>query len=143
MEPFEIADKLHSAAIHLLRRLRAEDAAIGLSAPRLSALSVVVFAGPVTLSDLAAAEQVRLPTISRLIKDLEQEGLVRRLKAGDDARVQRVAATAKGKKLLQEGRRRRVGRLAADLAALSIAERARLGEAADLMERLSGAPRTR
>ncbi len=143
MEPFEIADQLHSAAIHLLRRLRAEDAAIGLSAPRLSALSVVVFAGPVTLSDLAAAEQVRLPTISRLVKDLESEGLVRRLKAGDDARVQRVAATAKGKKLLHEGRRRRVSRLAADLAALSVVERRQLGEAAELMERLSGAPKTR
>lgn len=143
MEPFEIADKLHSAAIHLLRRLRAEDDAMNLSPPRLSALSVVVFAGPVTLSDLAAAEQVRLPTISRLIKDLESERLVRRLKAGDDARVQRVAATAKGKKILMEGRRRRVSRLAADLAALSTAERARLGEAVELMERLSGAPRTR
>ena len=143
MEPFEIADKLHSAAIHLLRRLRAEDDAMNLSPPRLSALSVVVFAGPVTLSDLAAAEQVRLPTISRLIKDLEGEGLVRRLKAGDDARVQRVSATAKGKKILMEGRRRRVSRLAADLAALSTTERARLGEAAELMERLSGAPKTR
>jgi DNA-binding MarR family transcriptional regulator len=143
MEPSEIADKLHSAAIHLLRRLRAEDDAMNLSPPRLSALSVVVFAGPMTLSDLATAEQVRLPTISRLIKDLEQEGLVRRLKAGDDARVQRVAATAKGKKILMEGRRRRVSRLAADLAALSSTERARLGEAAELMERLSGAPRTR
>ncbi len=107
MKSFEIADKLHSAAIHLLRRLRAEDDAMNLSPPRLSALSVVVFAGPVTLSDLAAAEQVRLPTISRLIKDMESEGLVRRLKAGDDARVQRVAATAKGKKILMEGRRRR------------------------------------
>lgn len=143
MEPFEIADKLHSAAIHLLRRLRAEDDAMNLSPPRLSALSVVVFAGPVTLSDLAAAEQVRLPTISRLIKDLESEGLVRRLKAVDDARVQRVAATAKGKKILMEGRRRRVSRLAADLAALSAAERRRLGEAAELMEHLSGAPKTR
>lgn len=143
MKSFEIADKLHSAAIHLLRRLRAEDDAMNLSPPRLSALSVVVFAGPVTLSDLAAAEQVRLPTISRLIKDMESEGLVRRLKAGDDARVQRVAATAKGKKILMEGRRRRVSRLAADLAALSTTERARLGEAAELMERLSGAPKTR
>jgi DNA-binding MarR family transcriptional regulator len=139
----EIADKLHSAAIHLLRRLRAEDSESGLSAPRLSALSVVVFAGPLALSELAAAEQVRLPTISRLIKDLEQEGMVRRLKSGDDARVQRVEATAKGKKLLQEGRRRRVARLAADLGALTAAERTRLGEAAELMERLSGAPRTR
>lgn len=143
METSEIADKLHSAAIHLLRRLRSEDSESGLSAPRLSALSVVVFAGPLALSDLAAAEQVRLPTISRLIKDLEQEGLVRRLKSAEDARVQRVEATAKGRKLLQEGRRRRVGRLTAELAELSATERARLAEAAELMERLSGAPRTR
>lgn len=142
METFEIADKLHSAAIHLLRRLRAEDDASGLSATRLSALSVVVFAGPVALSDLAAAEQVRLPTISRLIKDLEREGLVRRVKTKDDARVQRVEATSKGRKLLMEGRRRRVARLAADLAALSPAERRLLGEAAVLMEQVSGAPRT-
>lgn len=142
METFEIADKLHSAAIHLLRRLRTEDDASGLSATRLSALSVVVFAGPVALSDLAAAEQVRLPTISRLIKDLEREGLVRRVETKDDARVQRVEATPKGRKLLMEGRRRRVARLAADLAALSPAERRLLGEAAVLMEHVSGAPRT-
>jgi len=138
MDRFAIADKLHSAAIHLLRRLRAEDTATELSAPRLSALSVVVFAGPVALSDLAKAEQVRLPTISRLIKDLEREGLVRRMKVQDDARVQRVTATARGKKLLQEGRRRRIERLAADLAELSPAEWRVLGEAADLMERLTG-----
>ena len=47
----EVADQLHSAAIHLLRKLRREDAASGLNAPRLSALSVVVFGGPLTLGD--------------------------------------------------------------------------------------------
>ena len=70
------ADNLHSAAIHLLRRLRREDAKSGLSAPRLSALSVVVFAGPITLGDLAAAEQVRPPTMTRLVTALEDEGLI-------------------------------------------------------------------
>lgn len=138
MGRFEIADKLHSAAIHLLRRLRAEDAATELSAPRLSALSVVVFAGPVTMSELASAEQVRLPTISRLVKDLEQEGLVRRVQDKGDARVQRVAATARGRKLLQQGRRRRISRLTADLEELSPEEWTVLGRAADLMERLTG-----
>src|SRR3954469_5829393 len=62
-----VADRLHSAAIHLLRRLRAADAASGLTAPRLSALSVVVFGGPQTITSLAAAEQVRLPTMTRLV----------------------------------------------------------------------------
>ena len=43
----ETADRLHSAAIHLLRRVSREDAGSGVSPPRLSALSVLVFAGPV------------------------------------------------------------------------------------------------
>ena len=138
MDRFEIADKLHSAAIHLLRRLRAEEPMNELSPTRLSALSVVVFAGPVTLSDLAKAEQVRLPTISRMVKDLEHAGLVRRMKAQDDARVQRVAATAKGKKLLQEGRDRRIRRLVADLEDLDSAEWQTLGDAVTILERLTG-----
>src|SRR5215208_7560323 len=74
----DLADRLHSAAIHLLRRLRREDDASGLAAPKLSALSVVVHAGPLTLGALAAAEQVRPPTMTRIVAALEAEGLVTR-----------------------------------------------------------------
>src|SRR6266581_1180639 len=104
----EIADRLHSAAIHLLRRLRREDDASGLPAPQLSALSVIVFGGPITLGALAAAEQVRPPTVTKLVGTLEQRGLVTREPDPDDKRVVRVRATARGIKLLQEGRSRRV-----------------------------------
>src|SRR3954464_7525598 len=86
----DLADRLHSAAIHLLRRLRREDDASGLPAPQLSALSVIVFGGPLTLGDLARAEQVRPPTITRLIGELEQQGLVEREVDGADRRVVRV-----------------------------------------------------
>ena len=65
-----LADQLHSAAIHLLRTLRKEDDSSGLSAPRLSALSVVVFGGPLTLGQLARAEQVRPPTMTRIVTGL-------------------------------------------------------------------------
>ena len=75
----EVADRLHSAAIHLLRRVRVRDAESGLTPSRLSALSVIVFAGPIRVGDLATAEQVRPPTISRLVKELETDGLVRRI----------------------------------------------------------------
>lgn len=132
-----VADRLHSAAIHLLRRLRLEDEAAGLSAPRLSALSVIVFAGPITIGDLAAAEQVRPPTISRLVKELEREGLVTRDRDPEDGRVQRLQATARGRRTLEEGRRRRVAKLAADLARLPAAERRLLAQAADVLEKLS------
>src|SRR2546427_13059204 len=83
---FPIADRLHSAAIHLLRSLRTEDSASGLSGPRLSALSVVVFAGPIAMSALAAAEQVRPPTMTRLVAELERRGLVERARSPADRR---------------------------------------------------------
>src|SRR3970040_1114579 len=104
----ELADRIHSLAIHLLRRLRREDAKAGLTGPRLSALSVVVFGGPITLCELAAAEQVKPPTMTRLVRALEQEGLVRREKDPHDGRVSRLRATTKGDALLGEGRARRV-----------------------------------
>ena len=133
----EIADRLHSAAIHLLRRLRVEDEQSGLSSPQLSALSVIVFGGPITMGDLATAEQVRPPTISRLVKDLEAGGLVKRKRDGEDARVQRVIATAKGKRLLQQGRERRVARLAEQISRLPAAQRRSLVRSVSILERLT------
>lgn len=132
-----LADRLHTAAIHLLRRLRREDDAAGLSAPRLSALSVVVFGGPITIGALAAAEQVRAPTMSRLVAALEVQGLVRRVSDRTDHRIVRVEATARGRALLQAGRRRRVGVLTGDIRELSAAERRTLTTAIPLFERLA------
>ena len=142
-DPDTVADQLHSAAIHLLRRLRREDDASGLSAPRLSALSVIVFAGPITLGALAAAEQVRPPTMTRVVQGLERDGLVTREPSADDARVVRVRATPRGNRLLGEGRIRRVKRLATDLAALEAAELHLLARAAVLLERVTRAEGTK
>ena len=133
----EVADRLHSAAIHLLRRLRVEDEQSGLSSPQLSALSVIVFGGPITMGDLAIAEQVRPPTISRLVQYLESEELVKRKRDTDDARVQRVIATAKGKRLLQQGRERRVARLAEQISRLPAAQRRSLVRTVSILERLA------
>ncbi len=133
-----IADRLHSAAIHLLRRLRREDAKTGLSAPRLSALSVVVFAGPVTLGELANAEQVRPPTMTRLVSALEAEGLVSKEADPEDGRLTRIRATAKGRALLFRGRARRVAALAAEVRGLSEGERADLDRALAILDGVIG-----
>ena len=138
MDPTSLADHLHSAAIHLLRRLRREDDASGLPAPQLSALSVIVFGGPITLGDLARAEQVRPPTISRLIGMLEARKLVERVADATDGRVVRVRATARGAKLLHDGRQRRVAALVASLAALPARDRALLARALPVLERVTG-----
>jgi DNA-binding MarR family transcriptional regulator len=131
----EAADRFHSAAIHALRHVRREDPATGLSAARLSALSVLVYAGPRTLGELAAAEQVRPATMTRIVQLLEGDGYVRRDSDPADGRVVRLRATAKGKRVLQQGRQRRVQNLAALLGRLSPREVAQVQEAAELVER--------
>ena len=133
----ELADGLHSAAIHLLRRLRREDAATGLSPARLSALSVVAFGGPLRISDLARAEQVRTPTITPIVAALERDGLVARDRDARDARASLLRATPKGVKLMAEGRVRRVATLAAQLRQLPADDRALLRRATALIQRLS------
>jgi DNA-binding MarR family transcriptional regulator len=131
-----LSEQIHSQAIHLLRRLRREDASSGLSAPRLSALSVVVFGGPVTLGDLAAAEQVQPPTMTRIVNALEVQGLVTKIKNANDGRSTHLIATKAGKKLLIEGRERRVRALSKQIAALNEKDRAVLQRATDILERV-------
>lgn len=134
---FATAERLHAAAIRLLRALRIEDRASGLSGPRISALSVIVYGGPLPMSALAAAEQVQPPTITRLVAELERDGLVERIRDPGDRRVLKVQATAQGRRLLEEGRRRRVARLAAAVAALSAGDRKTLDRAAELIRELA------
>ncbi len=138
-----MADRLHSAALHLLRRLRLEDDVLGVSPPRLSALSVVVYAGPLAIGALAAAEGVAAPTMTRLVDGLEHDGFVRRRRDPADARGVLVEATPAGKRILTRGRAQRVQTLAAGLAALSDDELAAIGRGAELIERVSREPTER
>jgi DNA-binding MarR family transcriptional regulator len=133
-----LADRLHSAAIHLLRRLRKQDELSGLSAARMSALSVVVFGGPVMIGQLASVEQVTAPTMTRLVVGLERDGLVKRERDSNDARVSWIHATAKGTRILREGRRRRVAELARYVNELSDAEAEYLARATAILERMTG-----
>ena len=130
----EIADRLHSAAIHLLRSAAKPDVLSGQGPARLSALSVLVFAGPRTLGELAAAERVRPPTMSRIVAGLKRSGLARIQKDGKDARRIRISATAKGERVLQEARRRRIRALADTLAGLDAASLDILEQAARIIE---------
>jgi DNA-binding MarR family transcriptional regulator len=133
----EVADALHSAAIHLLRGVRKEDELTGVGPARLSALSVLVFGGPMRLTDLARAEQVKPPTMTKIVAGLEARGLVRRRADSSDARAVKLGATARGSKLLQSGRQRRVNRLAAALRGATPEELGVLASAATIIERVS------
>src|SRR3984885_15510983 len=94
-ETIAAADRLHSAAIHLLRRLRKQDAASGVGPAQLSALSVLVFSGPRTLGELAAAEQVKPPTMSRIVAGLHRSRLIEITRDSEDSRRMHIRASAK------------------------------------------------
>jgi DNA-binding MarR family transcriptional regulator len=130
----DAADRFHSAAIHALRHVRREDPATGLSAARLSALSVLVFGGPRPLGELAAAEHVRPATMSKIVQALEQDGHVRRDSDPTDGRIARLRATPKGERVMWRGRQRRVENLASLLGRLEPDQVARVHEAAELVE---------
>src|SRR4051794_29084188 len=91
-----LAERLHAAAIRLVRHVRRQDTAMGLPPAQASALSVLVFGGAQTLSGLAAIEQVRAPTMTRIVDALERAGLVQREPHVDDRRKLRIAATRAG-----------------------------------------------
>src|SRR5919204_2377149 len=131
----EAADRFHSAAIHALRHVRREDPATGVSTARLSALSVLVYGGPHTLGELAGAEQVRPATMTRIAQSLVEDGYALREADPHDRRVVRLSATAKGRRVMQQGRERRVANLARLLERLSPDEVARVHEAAELVKR--------
>jgi DNA-binding MarR family transcriptional regulator len=132
----EAADRIHSAAIHLLRRVRhVDESAMGISPARASALSVLVFGGPRTMTELAEAEHVSLPTMSRLVSAMEEEGLVRRQPHMTDARSMRIRATAKGRRVIQRGRERRLDLLEDLLRHADAREVAVVREAAEIVER--------
>jgi len=130
----EVADRLHSAAIHLLRYARKQDVLSREGPARLSALSVLVFGGPMTLGQLASAEQVKPPTMSRIVAGLKRSGLARIEGDAADGRRIRISATPKGESLLQQARKRRVRILAEILSVLGGREMTVLEDAAQIIE---------
>jgi DNA-binding MarR family transcriptional regulator len=134
-----VVERFHHLAIRMLRSMRAVDEAHGFSGPRASALSVLVFRGPQSLGSLAAAEGVKPPTMSRLVKAMQDEGLVASaIAAGDQMRV-RIVASAKGRRLMLRARERRLAALARLLHGASAREAAALATVTDMLERsLSG-----
>jgi DNA-binding MarR family transcriptional regulator len=127
---------MHSAAIHLIRRVREVDGAMGITPARASALSVLVFRGARTLTELARAEQVTPATMSKLVSALEAEGLVRREPDPDDARAVRLEATPQARRILERGRARRTEYLDSLFGELTDREREIVRRAAEIVDRL-------
>jgi DNA-binding MarR family transcriptional regulator len=136
MERDALADRLHSLAIHLLRRIRRGDDESGLSAPRLSALSVIIYRGPISLTELAKAEGVTAPTMTRLVQALVRAGLVEKSVLQTDNRVVLLRATAAGRKTLDVARANRLAALEDLLNRLDTDQAAVVARAVEVLEPL-------
>jgi DNA-binding MarR family transcriptional regulator len=132
-----VANRLHSAAIHLLRRARRTDPLTGVSPAQLSALSVLM-SGPKTLGELAAAEQVRPPTMSRLVSEMERARVARKVTDREDARVIRVHATGKGLRALARGRAMRIEAIEGLLSGVGADDLRNVDRAVGTIEKLLG-----
>ena len=136
-----VASALNSGAIHLLRSLAAVDRQAGLPRARLSALSVLVFGGSRTLGELAAAEGVAGPTMTRTVDGLIAEHLAERLPHPTDGRAVVIAATAAGESLMRAAQRRRIDALTGALAGLPLDQQLVSASAGPLLERLAAVVR--
>lgn len=133
----DTARHLNSAAIHLLRGMRSADRAAGLTPARLSALSVLVFGGPCTLTDLARAEDVTSPTMSRIVDGLVEQGLATRELHPDSNRALLVTPTVAGQHLMERAAQLRVDVIVAALKSLPVEQRRAIVEAAPALRDLS------
>jgi len=132
-----VASALNSGAIHLLRSLAAVDRLAGLTPARLSALSVIVFGGSRPLGELAAAEGVAGPTMTRIVDGLVAGGLAERRPDPRDGRAALIEATPTGEELMRAAAGRRISAIASAIAELPAADRRRLAASAGLLDRLA------
>jgi DNA-binding MarR family transcriptional regulator len=131
----ELAARLRLVVTRLSRRLR-QQGETGISASQLSALSTIDRCGPVTLGDLATAEQVQPPSMTRVVSHLEETGLVERQVCERDRRVTRVRVTSEGRELLQLSRTRKDAYLARRLQTLEDGDRFKMAAAVAVLEQI-------
>ena len=129
----ELANIVHSVSLRLLRQIRVVDGNSGLSGPRISLLSVLVFAGPLPIGRLASIEQISGPAITKLVDGLAGDGLARRVRSNTDRRIVLVEATRAGKKRLEESRARRVKAVASALSRLDPGDQAKVRDAFQIL----------
>lgn len=133
-----LASTLRLAVMRLARRMRTERPVSDLSLTQLSALAVLERHGPLTPRELAAAERIRPPSMTRVVTALEAAGLVTRTDHPSDGRQVLLAASPAGVSLLREDRRRREAWLAQRLRELDADDREVLRRAAAVLDRLAG-----
>jgi len=132
-----LSEELVLISIKLVRRLRGLDPTPALSPAESSALAVLIFAGEITMGELASYEGVKAPTMTRLVQNLEQRGVIKRIKDEKDARIFRLGVTATGRKLFTTGQKRRLQPLIKLLDSLEASDRTKLMAALPVLRKIA------
>jgi DNA-binding MarR family transcriptional regulator len=129
----QLAPRLRLAVTRMARRLR-QEAGADLGPSQTAALATVQRHGPLSPSELAEIERIKRPTATRIVRHLEEAGLVERVRDPEDGRASILSVTAEGRALLRRLRERKTAYLAKRLAAMDPDDRRTLERAADLLE---------
>ena len=121
--------------MRVARRLR-QQAPEGATPSQLSALSTLFVRGPLTLGELAEAERVRPPTMTRIVASLEEATLVERERDENDRRCARVVLTKLGRTFVERSRTRKTAYLVGRLKKLSEEEVDALERATEILEKV-------
>ncbi|MEI8148311.1 MAG: MarR family transcriptional regulator [Actinomycetes bacterium] len=133
----ETAARLRRSVTRLNRRLR-QNSLADVSPAQASMLATIEKLVKPTLGDLAKAEQIQPPSVTRLVQSLVDASLCTRTVDENDRRAQRVELTAQGRKELQSIRRKKTVWLSSRLEELSTADQKRAAELATLLEKILG-----
>ena len=138
--PAVLAQALRPSVMRLARRLRQmRDDSVGLNSNQLSAMAVLLNSGDLLMGELAAAEKMQPPSMTRIVNGLEARGFVARRPHPDDRRQCLVTLSDEGRKILLANRRRRDEWLAIRIAQLASVERQVLREAIEILEKVNSA----
>jgi DNA-binding MarR family transcriptional regulator len=132
----QLASELTIAAARLVRWLRASDTAPQLTRQQTSAMAAIVHSGGISPSALAELERIHRPTMTRVIAELAERGLIVRERNPADARSAVLKATPAGQKLWEEGQVRTVAPLARRIAAMPPPDRRLIKGMIEMLERL-------
>jgi DNA-binding MarR family transcriptional regulator len=131
----ELATRFRFALFPLVRQLRHHN--VDLTASQASALATISRRGPLTVGELAKAEHVSSPAITKIAKGLEEEGLVTRTVDAADKRVTQMAITKAGERRLERSRSRKNAWLARQFDNLSAEELDAISAVIPVLERIT------
>jgi DNA-binding MarR family transcriptional regulator len=117
----------------MARRLR-QETGVDLGPSQVASLATIDRHGPLSPSELAEIERIKRPTVTRIVRHLEEGGLVERVKDPLDGRASILTITTEGRALLKRLRERKTAYVAKRLSSMDAEDRRTLERAAELLE---------